>query len=135
MTMETKHDVIREELGEYLKSSKEEKKDILDRLEKTLRMHRKAIIRRFGVLKTRVVGINWSDKRGRNLYYTPDVTESLKYVWEISHQLCAERLHPILKEYVDTLKRDHMWDFSDEATGKLLSMSLGTMKIRINRFD
>lgn len=135
MTMETKHDVIKEELGEYLKSSKEEKKEALNRLEKTLRMHRKAIIRRFGILKTRVEGINWSDKRGRSLYYTPDVTESLKYVWEISHELCAERLHPILREYVGTLKRDRMWNFSDEATGKLLAMSLGTMKTRINRFD
>lgn len=135
MTMETKHDVIKEELGEYLKASKEEKKEVLNRLEKTLRMHRKAIIRRFSILKTRVEGINWSDKRGRSLYYTPDVTESLKYVWEISHELCAERLHPELPEYVNILKRDRMWNFSDEATGKLLAMSLGTMKTRINRFD
>jgi hypothetical protein len=135
MTIAAKHDVIKEELREYLKVSKEKKKEILDRLEKTLRMHRKAIIRRFGVLKTRVAGINWSDKRGRSLYYTPNVTEALKYVWEISHELCAERLHPILGEYVGILKKDRMWSFSGEATGKLLAMSLGTMKTRIDRFD
>lgn len=133
--METKHDVIKEELGEYLKASKEEKKKTLDRLERTLHMHRKAIIRRFGVLQTRVDGINWNDKRGRSLYYTPNVTESLKYVWETSHELCAERLHPILPEYVSILQRDRMWNFGDEATGKLFAMSLGTMKNRINKFD
>jgi hypothetical protein len=135
MIMATKHDVIKEELDDYLKASKVDKSQILDRLETTLRMHRKAIIRRFKVIQFRSVGYNWNDHRGRPLYYTHDVTNALKYVWENSHELCAERLHPILHEYVEIFIRDNMWKFSDEVTDKLFSMSIGTMKDRLYSFE
>ncbi|MDO8620371.1 MAG: transposase, partial [bacterium] len=63
------------------------------------------------------------------------VTAALRYVWGISHELCAERLHEVLGEYVAILKRDRMWVGSDEATEKLLAMSIGTMKNRLYQFD
>jgi hypothetical protein len=44
-------------------------------------------------------------------------------------------LHPILGEYVSILIRDGMWGHSDEATGKLRKMSLGTMKEFTQGFD
>jgi len=132
--MATKHEVIKDVLGEYLKASKEEKGKVLDRLEETVKMHRGSIKRRLGVLSERVEGINWNDKRGRPLYYTPDVTEALGYVWEIGNEICAERLHSILKEYVSVLTRDGQWKWGEEVTGKLLAMSLGTVKNRIEKF-
>lgn len=135
MTMETKHEVINDALGEYLKANKEEKGIILDRLEKTVKMHRKAIMRRLRIIQTRKEGYDWNDERGRSLYYTPDVTEALKYVWAIAHEICAERLHAIKEDYLSPLMRDGMWKFNDEVTGKLRSMSIGTMKERISRFD
>ncbi len=135
MIMETKQDVLKEELKGYLKASKLEKKEILDRLVKTIKMHRKAIVRRFRVLQTRKEDYDWSDSRGRAVYYTPDVTAALREVWDISHELCAERLHEETGEYVKILKRDSMWKHSDEVTGKLLSMSIGTMKSRLYKFD
>lgn len=135
MIMATKHDVIKEELGEYLQASRSEKSKILDRLETTLRMHRKAIIRRFKVLQCRSSGYNWNDKRGRLLYYTPDVTTALRYVWDNSHELCAERLHSVIHEYIEILIRDNMWKFNNETTDKLLSMSIGTMKSRLSGFE
>ena len=133
MTMATKQEVIREFLEKYLKGNKRVKGEILDHLEAVLGMHRKAIGRRMKVLKIRNPRY-WSDGRGRPEYYTPDVIGALKEIWEISHELCAERLHPILREYVEILKRDKMWKPNDETTGKLLAMSLGTMKNRIASF-
>ena len=135
MTMKTKHEVIEDALREYLRASKQLKTEILDRLEKVTRMERKSIIRRFRVLQRRREGYDWHDHRGRPVYYTPDVTAALHEVWTISHELCAERLHPILGEYVEILIRDKMWEHSDEATGKLRSMSLGTMKGFTQGFD
>ena len=129
----TKHEVIKEELGRYLAASKSEKGKILDRLEVTLKMHRKALVRRLKVLQMRSVGWNWNDQRGRRVYYTADVTEALRFLWDVSHELCAERLHAIVKEYLTSLKQD--WRFNDEITGKLLSMSIGTMKERLSRFE
>lgn len=133
--MATKHEVIKEELEGYLKAGKEEKGSILDRLEKTLKMHRKAIIRRFAVIQKRIEGYNWHDGRGRPPYYTPDCIAALHEVWEISHELCAERLHGEVREYVRILKRDSMWQHTDESTGKLFAMSLGTMKTFTQGFD
>src|SRR5665213_1662976 len=135
MTMRTKHEVIEDTLREYLQASKQLKKEILDRLEKVTGMQRKSIIRRCGVLQRRKQGYDWSDHRGRPVYYTPDVVAALHDVWAISHELCAERLHPILHEYVDILIRDDMWNHSDEATGKLRKMSLGRMKGFTQSFD
>jgi len=134
MTMATKNEVIIEELKEYLRASKEEKGAILDRLEVTLKMHRKSLVRRFKNLQKREEGWNWRDHRGRPEYYTPDVIGALKETWNISHELCAERLHPILEEYIKILMRDRMWKYSDETTGKLRSMSLGLMKKKIGNF-
>ena len=135
MTTMTKHEVIEDVLSVYLQAGKVEKGKILDRLEATVRMHRKAIVRRLKVLQLRAVGWNWNDHRGRRVYYTADVTEALRYVWAVSHELCAERLRAIIGEYVTVLQRDNDWPFNDEITGKLWSMSIGTMKERISHFE
>lgn len=133
MTVATKQEVLQEHLHKYLKAPKQEKTKILDYLEKTLRMHRKAVNR---ALKREQMRdrLKPPKKRGRRVYYTPDVTAALKELWDISGELCAERLHPIIGEYIDILQRDRMWKQSDEATGKLRVMSLGTMKGRIDKF-
>ena len=135
MTMRTKHEVIEDALKEYLRASKQLKKVILDRLEKVTHMQRKSIIRRLRVLQLRKEGYDWLDHRGRPVYYTPDVVAALHEIWSDSHELCAERLKPILNEYINILIRDKMWKHDDEATGKLRKMSLGTMKEFTQGFD
>jgi hypothetical protein len=64
-----------------------------------------------------------------------DVTAALKELWEFSGRICAERLHPIISEYVRILSRDTMWPYSDLITGLLCGMSLGTVKNRIETFE
>ena len=73
--------------------------------------------------------------RGRHVYYTPDTTAALKDIWEAGSEVCGEFLHPVVSEYVSILERDKLWTHSDEATGKLLAMSMGTMKDRIKGFQ
>lgn len=133
--MATKHEVIKDVLAEYLKASKEDKGRILDRLVETTKMHRGSVKRRLKVFQKRIEGYNWSDKRGRSLYYTPDVTEALRYLWNIAHEICAERLYAVKEDYLSPLMRDKMWPFGDEVTGKLRTMSIGTIKERISHFD
>ena len=135
MTMGAKTEVLEEALAEYLKASKELKGEILNRLEKTVKMHRKAIIRRLRVLQLRAEGINWRERRGRPTEYGKDVTAALREIWEIGHEMCAERLHEAIGEYVDVLIRDKMWRHNDLVTYKLRRMSVGTMKERLSHFD
>ena len=132
MKIMTKQQVIKEKLKKYLKANKDEKGQILDGLVSSLEMHRKAIIRRFKVLQLR--DTSYKDKRGREKYYTKDVEAALKDVWSIGGEICAERLHEIIFEYIDILERDKMWNHDDIATGKLRSMSVGTMKNIISKF-
>ena len=135
MTMGAKTEVLQEAVAEYLSASKELKGEILDRLEKTVRMHRKAIIRRLKVLQLRLKRINWFEGRGRPITYGKDVTAALRDIWEIGHEMCAERLHEVVHEYVDILIRDNMWSHADDTTYLLRHMSIGTMKERLSHFD
>jgi hypothetical protein len=135
MTMGAKTEVMKEALAEYLVASREMKGVILDRLVKTVKMHRKAVVRRLKVLQLRATGINHFEHRGRPVQYGKDVTAALKEVWEIGHEMCAERLHEVIGEYVDVLMRDGMWNHNDVVTHKLRRMSVGTMKSRLATFD
>jgi hypothetical protein len=66
--------------------------------------------------------------------YTNDVTCALKDVWEAGDEVCGELLKPMVSEYISILIRDKMWNHGDVATGKLLAMSVGTMKERVGTF-
>ncbi len=130
--MSTKKEVVREHLERYLKAPKEEKTRIISSVTESLGLHRKSVVRAFR--REQLRGSNPRGRPGRRLYYGKDVSVVLKNLWEISGELCAERLHPILSEYVRVLSRDKLWQHDDPVTGKLLAMSLGTMKTRVGSF-
>lgn len=133
MTINTKKEVFREHLPKYLKASRREKTEILNHLKAIVGMHRKAIIR---TLKREQLRDRMKPKKkaGPRVVYTADVTAALKELWDISGELCAERLYGIMYDYVMILERDRMWRHSDEATKKLLAMSEATAKRRIAKF-
>lgn len=135
MTMATKLELLKGCLKRYLAALKPEKKVILDELVLHTEMHRKAVIRALRNLQLRDPWKTGPAKRGRKIIYGPGVNVALKELWEMSHQLCAERLAPIVSEYVKILKRDNLWKHSDSVTKLLLKMSLGTMKDRIAKFQ
>jgi len=76
-----------------------------------------------------------SAKRGRPVRFTPDVVAALKEVWEIGSQACGENLHSQIGEYVGIQLREKEWDHSNDATNKLRSMSLGSVKKYVGRFQ
>lgn len=131
--MDTKHQVLQSNLKRYLKANKPEKTAMLNEWTILLKMHRKAIIRCVRRIQMKIPG-TVGKRRGRKEIYGPPITVALKEVWEIANTLCAERLHPILSEYVRILQRDHMWNHAKDTTVLLLQMSLGTMKNRIATF-
>ncbi len=135
MTMYTRKEIFIKTLPKYLQANKEEKGNILDHVCGITGMHRKRVITRFREIQVRHEHVNWSDTRGRCVYYTPDVTVALKDVWKVSGGICAERLHPTVRDLVENLQRFKHWKHSDLVTHKLLAMSLGTMKVRISHFD
>lgn len=127
--MATKQTILKEKLNDYLKAGKAAKSEILNQLESITGFNRKAIIRRFKTLQ-------FSDSfktetRGRPVIYDSQVTVSLKEIWLLFGQLCAERLQPQLAEYVRVLKKDGIWSYDQQTTKLLLEMSLGTVKNRL----
>lgn len=131
MTMATKQEILKEKLEEYLRADKAGKGEILNQIAAVSRMNRKAIIRRLKRLQLKPLV---TDRRGRPEFYDMRVTIALKELWQIANEICAERLHPLVAEYVAVLKRDRMWDHDEVSTQKLKQMSLGTMKDRIAAF-
>ena len=132
MTMRTKQEIFKEKLAEYLGAGKEEKGRILDAVCRITKVHRKATIRRFKILQLRPA--SWQRKRSGRIRYGPAVSAALKEIWETANRICAERLQPMIFEYIQILTRDNMWLHGEEETDLLLMMSLGTLKNRITCF-
>lgn len=129
--MNTKKELFGIELQVYLNASKKKKGEILDSLSRQTGMWRESIMRSFKRLQMEST-YTLKKKRGRSIYYTPDVYAGLKEIWEAANSCCGELLHPMILEYVAIFKRDAMWKHSDEATGKLLAMSMATVKRKVN---
>lgn len=128
--MRTKKELFGIELAVYLKASKAEKGRILDALQRQTGMRRESIIRSFRRLQLKSAGNG--KKRGRRTYYTPDVCAALREIWEAANGCCGELLQPIIPEYVSVFQRDKMWRHDDTVTGKLLTMSLATVKRKVS---
>lgn len=133
MTTATKQEIFKEKLREYLAAQKREKGQILDAVCGITKVNRKSAIRRFRTLQMRPS--YWQERRGRKKVYDHRTTAALKEVWEAANRICAERLHPIIPEYVSVLKRDRMWKHDESSTSLLLNASLGTLKNRIAGFE
>lgn len=130
--MNTKNEIFEEFKKRYWKADKEEKGAILTHVCAVTKMHRKSAGRKFKHLQ--IKDPCKQEGRGRKTYYTPDVTAALKDIWEDGDEVCGELLHPMIGEYVTILKRDKMWNHSDEATGKLLAASEITVRRRVSNF-
>lgn len=133
MTTATKQEIYKEKLGEYLAADKAEKGRILDAVCSITQYDRKSAIRRFRTLQLRPR--SFQERRGRKRVYGHRTAAALKEVWNAANRICAERLHPVIPEYVRILKRDRMWQHDEETTILLLQASLGTAKNRIAKFE
>ena len=133
MIMATKQEIFKEKLQEYLAASKEEKSRILTAVCSVTGVHRKAGIRRFRTLQLHPDA--GKGKRGRKQIYGHRITSLVRELWEMSGKICAQRLHPVIPEYILILKRDSMWQYNEERTKLLLLASVATIKRRIDLFE
>lgn len=133
MTMGTKQELFRSCLERYLTGTTKEKTRILDELAANTGMHRKAVIRALRREQCHDARLP-QRRRGPKERYGPAITAALKELWEMSGELCAERLKPALPDYLHPLERDGDWCHHQETTALLQQMSLATMKRRIAGF-
>ena len=134
MTMETKKNIFKEHLSEWLgaKGNKKKRGEIARNICFVAKVHPKSVPRSFRRVQMHDSGI--PERRGRRVIYGPDVTVALKDIWEAASEPCGENLHGQIAEYVAILRRDRMWHHGEEATEKLLRMSAGLLKMRVGRF-
>lgn len=133
MTMQTKQEIVREQLEQYLKGSKQAKGVILKQMRSVTGFGRKSIIRRFSNLQKQDGRVQ-QRHRGAKRKYGPAVTLALKELWLLMHYICAVRLHPQLPEYVRKLKECKDWSHDEQTTSLLLEMKLATCKRRVAGF-
>src|SRR3989344_3116695 len=131
MTMETKNNIFEEHLQEWLKArgNRKKRREITEHVVFVTKMHPKSVPRKFKNIQLRDPARR--DMRGRPRYYDNAVMAALRDIWEAGDRACGELLHPIIAEYITTLKRDSQWKHGDMATQKLLSMSERTTKRRV----
>lgn len=136
MNMETINQVFARYKKEYFEAKALKKRKAQSRILSTVlevtAITRKAAIRKFKRIQNK--DTETAESRGRKTYYTADVTAALKDIWIAGNEVCGELLFGVTEEYVAILQRDDMWNHSQEATQKLLKMSLGTMKARVSAF-
>jgi hypothetical protein len=133
MNMATKQSIFEEHLEAWLGARKNRaiRKEITNHVVFVTGCHRKSVSRSFA--RVQMKDVSKSESRGRKVVYTPDVFAALCTIWEASDWACGELLHPMIHECVEILKRDEMWEHTQEATNKLLEMSLGTCKRHVKR--
>jgi len=133
MTMETKDDVFKEHLQEWLeaKGNRKKRKEINANMVFATKCHPKSVARTFRRIQLAEAK---PERRGRSPYYGKDIVAALREVWDVGDRCCGEVLHPMIAEYVATLRKDDRWKHDDEVTGKLFAMSESTVKRNVSNF-
>jgi hypothetical protein len=133
MTMETKDEIFKEHLDEWLKAkgNRSERAKIAAHMVFVTKCHPKSVSRTF-----KKIQLNQAkpERRGRPPYYGNDVVAALRDIWDVGDHSCGEILHPMIAEYVTILQRDKEWKHDEAVTGKLLAMSERTTKRNVANF-
>lgn len=133
MTMETKKNIFREHLAAWLGADRKGRGELIRNLCAVANVHPKSVSRSFRRVQMHDSGQH--EKRGRKAVYGPDVTAALKEISEAASHPCGENLHAVTAEYVAIFRRDNMWRYDKETTGKLLVMSVATVKRKAEAFS
>lgn len=133
MNMATKQAVLQAHLGDWLraKGNRVERGKLTRLLVEATKLHPKSVGRSMRSIQMRSVH-KPKKKRGRPRYYDKAVDAAISELWASMECPCAEVMHPEIDTYIDSHIRASRWRYSDETTGKLRSISLGTLKDRIS---
>ena len=101
-------ELTQKQAKEYKRSAKKKRSEIIDRYCELTGVSRNVASKRFRKVvrneKPRVLKKESGKKRGRKSKYNNSHKDIVKMVWELSGEICGERLHPVLSEYVTQLK-------------------------------
>lgn len=121
MDMAARSQYLQSVQGEYLRSSKRRRGELLDEAERRTGLHRKYLTRR---LSPTTHWVRHPIVRGRRArVYGADLLAPLVQCWEIFSQPCGARLAPILVEEVARLRSFRELWLTDEQASQLVHMS------------
>lgn len=123
---------------EYKNSNKVKKNLILDNYCKLTRVSRNTAVQRFRRIGRkpypRALPVT-PNKRGRKKKFDQIHVNLIRKCWELSDEICAERLYPQLPFLVEQLEKSNLLnDFSQEIVSQTLSISEGSLKNIIAKF-
>jgi hypothetical protein len=121
MTLNSIHEYADIMRKRYLKSSKQEKSQILDEFIKVTGYHRKAAIRTLLKVASLTTG-----HKGHPATYG-SVLQPLRVIWEASDRLCSKRLQPFMTEMIQVLKRKGELQINADQAAQLIKLSPSTI--------
>lgn len=130
--MTTKHEVARSHLTDWLALRKDRKKrgEKARELANILKIHIKSVGRTMRRLQVKPQGRE--ETRGRPVEYDTDVTAALYQIWDVMGYPSGENMTAkSMDDYIAAFQAERRWNYSDDTTTKLLTMSEGTKKLRL----
>ncbi len=133
MTMETRDKVFKENLPDWLsaKGNRKKRAEIASHMVFSTKCHPKSVSRTFKRIQLTEAK---PERRGRPRYYDKAVEGALRDTWKASDYACGEVLHPMIQEYVVSMRNHNQWKHGDVITAKLFAMSERTVKRRVHDF-
>ena len=143
LSMSQKRAITSKTASRYRRSSKVEKKYILDEFTKTTGYNRKYAIHLLAHWGTeRIITIegkpvklragrtkrkNIADSRGRPRHYTNATIESLKKIWDFFDYRCGTLLAPLLRLHMDRITKVEKFKITQSVREQLLTISPATI--------
>lgn len=119
---------------EYKKAGKKDKGKIVSQYCKLTKVSRNLASKRLrktvlNLYPTSLPVRKIKKKGGRKPIYTQVHKAIIKRAWELSGEICAERLHPVLADYLDQLARaDELTNYQEAQISKSAQVSEATLK-------
>ena len=128
MTIEERRKYLRIVQPRYKQAGKEEKSELLDRMEEVTGLHRKSIIR---LMQTNLQ--RQPRRRERGSTYGADVDDALRVIDESFDRICAERLTPNLVWMAQQLEQHGELTTTPQLLAQLGQISVSTVTRRLAR--
>jgi hypothetical protein len=132
MNMTTKHEVAKSHLEDWLACRKDKKQrgEKARELAKVLKLHIKSVGRT--MRRVQMKSATKEETRGRPVTFGTDVTAALYQVWDAMDYPSGENMTTTsIDTYIAAFVAEKKWNYGDDTTTQLLSMSEGTRKLRL----